>query len=212
VTPEQTAATYDRIAQHWDHPGFNHSNGIPQHERALAFVPTGRTALDVGCGSNGRIIAMLLDRGFQVEGLDLSSEMLDRARRHHPDVTFHQADIVTWEFTTRFDFLSAWDSIWHVPLADQVGVIRKLCAGLAPDGVLIFSSGGVDEPHEVSGPCFGHPLYHATPGIPALLRTIEASGCALRHFEFDAGPNEKHVYLIVQRSRCDLSPDTNAAG
>lgn len=200
MTPEQTAGTYDRIAQHWDHPGFDHSNGMAQHERALAFLPTAGTALDVGCGSNGRIIAMLLERGFRVQGLDLSPEMLGRARRHHPDVTFHQADIVTWEFSAPFDFISAWDSVWHVPLDDQIPVIRKLCAGLAPGGVLILSSGGIDEPHEVSGPCFGHPLYHATPGIPAMLRALEQSGCSLRHFEFDAGPREKHIYLIAQRA------------
>lgn len=199
MTPSQTAATYDRIAQHWDHTGFDHSNGMAQHERALAFVSTPGSALDVGCGSSGRIVSLLLRRSYRVEALDLSSEMLRRARRHHPDVTFHHADICTWEIDKPFDFISAWDSIWHVPLEHQIAVVDKLCRGLSSGGVLIFSSGGVYAPDEVIGTCFGQALYHASPGIPALLEAIEDSGCHCRHLEFDAGPDDKHVYFIAQR-------------
>lgn len=200
MTPEQTAASYDKISRHWDHDGFDNSYGISQHERALGFVSSFGNALDVGCGSNPRIISLLLQKGFDVEALDLSTEMLKRARRHHPGVKFHCADIRNWKFQKSFDFISAWDSIWHVPLQDQPGVIRKLCGGLSNKGVLIFTTGGVYEADEVTNPCFGQPLYHATPGIPALLKTIEESGCHCRHLEFDAGPGDKHVYLVVQRA------------
>lgn len=198
MTPQQTAATYDQIAEHWDCPEFNHDNGIAQHERALQFVSTHGAALDIGCGSSGRIIDLLLRRGFEVEGLDLSSEMLKRAKRHHPNVRFHQADICAWEFPKRYDFISAWDSIWHVPLEQQLVVLRRICDRLAPGGVLIFTTGGVEAPDEVTHPCFGQPLYHAAPGIPAVLRTLEESGCACRHLEYDQYP-EKHVYVIAQR-------------
>lgn len=200
MTPEQTAASYDKIAGHWDHPGFDHAYGIKQHERALGFVSPPGHALDVGCGSSPRIIDLLLKKGYEVEALDLSPEMLRRARGHHPDLSFHQADICTWEFHRTFDFISAWDSIWHVPLQDQIRVIRKLCDGLSQQGVLIFTTGGLYHPDEVTNPCFGQPLYHAAPGIPAIFRAIEESGCCCRHLEFDAGPDDKHVYIIAQRT------------
>jgi hypothetical protein len=66
--------------------------------------------------------------------------------------------------------------------------------------VLIFSAGGVYAPDEVTNPCFGEPLYHATPGIPAMMRAIEESTCNCRHLEFDGGPGDKHVYIIVQHA------------
>ena len=198
MTPEQTAASYNQIAQHWDCPTFNYSNGIQQHERALRFVSRFGSALDIGCGSSGRIIDVLLNRGFEVEGLDLSQEMLERARQHHPDVQFHFADICAWTFPKQYDFISAWDSIWHVPLDQQLSVLGKICGGLAQGGVLIFTTGGVEKPEEVTHPCFGQPLYHAAPGIPALIRTLEASSCACRHLQYDQHP-ENHVYVIAQR-------------
>jgi hypothetical protein len=58
VTPEQTAAAYDKIAQRWDEPRFNHANGIEQHKRALGFVSKFGSAIDIGCGSNPRIIKL----------------------------------------------------------------------------------------------------------------------------------------------------------
>lgn len=197
MTPAQTAATYDRIAKHWDGPGFNRANGIAQHERALAFLGRAGAALDIGCGASGRIIELLLARGFAVEGLDLSREMLARAARRHPAVRFHHADICTWTFPHAYDFVSAWDSLWHVPLERQLAVLARVCGQLSPGGVLIFTTGGVERAEEVTNPCFGEPLYHAAPGIPAVLRMIEAAACRCRHLEYDQYP-ENHVYLVVQ--------------
>jgi len=105
MTPEQTAAVYDQIAQHWDCPDFDLQYGIRQHERALQFASTAGHALDIGCGSSGRIIDLLLRRGFEVEGLDFSVEMLRRARAHHPQVRFHRADICAWQLPRRYDFI-----------------------------------------------------------------------------------------------------------
>jgi SAM-dependent methyltransferase len=199
MTPEQVAASYDRVAPFFDGPEFPRSNGIRQHERALGFVPEPGVALDIGCGSSGRIIDLLIDRGFEVEGLDVSSEMLRLAGRRHPGVQFFKADICAWEFPRSYDFISAWDSIWHVPLPEQLSVLRKLCRGLKDRGVLIFTTGGVEAPGEVTNQCLGQPMYTAAPGIPSVLRTLEESGCSCRHLEYDQYP-EKHVYLIAQRS------------
>ena len=164
----------------------------------MQFASKGGRALDIGCGGSGRVIDALLRRGFEVEGLDISAEMLRRARGHHPQVRFHRADICTWQFPGRYDFISAWDSIWHVPLARQLEVLRKIADGLNPSGVLIFTTGGIDHVGEVTNPCFGQPLYHAAPGIPAVLRALGDCGCACRHLEYDQLP-ETHVYVIAQR-------------
>lgn len=198
MEPAEIAANYDRIAQHWVGNAIPVDNGIAQHERALQFLAGPGLAIDVGCGSNGRFIELLLNRGFAVEGLDLSAEMLALARTRHPTVRFHHADICTWEFPRGFDFISAWDSIWHVPLDRQAAVLEKLCAGLNPGGVMIFTSGGVDQPGHVTNPCHGQPLYHASLGIPELLRLIDRSACVCRHLEYDQHP-ELHLYLIVQK-------------
>jgi len=77
-------------------------------------------------------------------------------------------------------------------------VLRKIASGLHARGVLIFTTGGIDHAGEVTNPCFGQPLYHAAPGIPAVLRTLVDAQCSCRHLEYDQYP-ENHVYVIAQR-------------
>lgn len=198
MKPEDVAASYDQIASYWDGKQFNRANGILQHQRALRFTAAPGVALDVGCGSSGRFIDLLLAAGFEVEGLDLSAEMLRLAKRRHPDVHFHHADVCTWSPPKQYDFISGWDSIWHVPLANQLVVIQKLCAALSPGGVFIFTTGGVEGPEEKHNPCLDQPMYHAAAGIPNVLRILSEAGCTCRHLEYDQYP-APHVYLIAQK-------------
>lgn len=199
MTPEQVAQSYDKIAPIWNSADFDRANGIAQHQRALQFCDDKRNAIDIGCGCSGRIIELLLKEGFRVEGLDISFEMIRLAKERHPDVAFHLGDICTWKLPRKYDFISAWDSIWHAPLVEHEKILQKLCAGLRENGVLIFTSGGVDHPEDITNPCEGQPMYHAALGIPKLLEIISQHGCICRHLEYDQFP-ELHIYLVVQKS------------
>lgn len=198
MLPSQVAESYDRIAARWADPSFNPNNGIEQHQRALSFVLSKGKALDVGCGCNGRFVHLLTSNGFALEGLDLSSEMLRIARKAHPHVVYHQADICEWTVPGPYDLITAWDSIWHVPLDKQAAVLLKLCHALAAGGVLIFSAGGVEAPGEIRDEHMGVPMYHASLGVPRICSVLVEGGCALRHFEYDQYP-QPHVYVIAQR-------------
>lgn len=198
MNPKDVAKSYDAIAERWAAKDFPRENGIEAHRRALAFVVRRGRALDIGCGASGRIIELLLEHGFEVEGLDLSEKMNELARRRHPRVMFHQADICQWEFPSRYDFISAWDSIWHIPLAEHERVLGKICAALASGGVFIFTTGGVDAPSETRDSAMGVPMYHSAPGISRTLTLLASSGCACRHLEYDQHP-APHVYIIAQK-------------
>lgn len=200
MNPREVAASYDQIAERWSSERFDRQNGIVQHQRALAFLSASAgLALDVGCGGSGRIIDLLKSRGLEPEGIDLSAEMLRLARMRHPGVMFYHADVCEWESAKRYVFISAWDSIWHVPLAKQESVLIKLCSMLVQNGVLIFTAGGVDASDEREDRHMGVPMYHASIGVPRMLSVVHEAGCRLRHFEYDQHP-EAHVYFIVQRT------------
>jgi SAM-dependent methyltransferase len=198
MTPDEVARSYDALADQWNDERFARSNGIAQHERAIAFLDHKRHALDVGCGSSGRIIDLLTRHGFAAEGVDLSARMIELARQRHPDIELHHVDICAWPLPRRYDLISAWDSIWHLPLAAQEPVLKKLLSGLTPGGVCIFTTGGLDLPTEKTDTAMGPPMYYSLLGIPETLRVIGDSGCICRHLEYDQHP-ELHLYLIVQR-------------
>ncbi|MBM4205744.1 MAG: class I SAM-dependent methyltransferase [Gammaproteobacteria bacterium] len=199
MKPGDVASSYDQLAAFWASDRFPADNGISIHRRAVAFVKEKAAALDVGCGSSGRLIEFLRSEGFSPEGLDLSSGMLELARQHHPDVQFHQADICEWQPPQTYSFVSAWDSIWHVPLDVHEAVLSKIFDMLTPGGVAVFSMGGLDAPSETTNALMGPPVYHSTPGIPRMLSRVAASGCVIRHLEYDQYP-ELHVAVICQKA------------
>jgi RimJ/RimL family protein N-acetyltransferase len=198
MTPEQVASSYDQIADQWVDVS---TYGFAQVERAVAFVQHKGVALDVGCGT-GRLMGLLSQHGLRTDGLDVSPAMIALARDRHPDARLFHADICQWELPRSYDLIVAWDSVWHVLLADQEAVLTKLCRGLAASGVLIVTTGGTDAPDERQNSYMGPPMYHATLGIPKTLQVLAGAGCVCRHLEYDQYP-EAHVYLIAQKVEGD---------
>ena len=198
MQPPEIANSYDAIAERWLEPHLDR-NGIRQHERALAFRPSGGLALDVGCGCSGRFFRLLTSRGYEVEGLDVSARMIALAKERAPHLTLYHADVCEWTPARQYDFITAWDSIWHVPLGRSESVLRKLCGALAPGGVFIWTTGGLDGPEEKRDSAMGPPVYYSALGLPKTLQTISEAGCICRHLEFDQMP-EKHVFLIAQKA------------
>ncbi|ABI59316.1 class I SAM-dependent methyltransferase [Nitrosomonas eutropha] len=202
MNPQDVGDSYDLIAHRWQSDCFPRDDGIAQHEKAVAFTTLRGAALDIGCGGSGRVIEFLLNHGFSTEGLDISRKMLELALSRHPHLTFHHADICRWQFPYLYNFISAWDSVWHVPLRAQKQVLLKILAGLSLGGVAIFTIGGTEEPSEISNTYMGPPMYHSTLGIPRTLEVIAQAGAVCRHLEYDQYP-QPHVYIICQRTRME---------
>jgi 2-polyprenyl-3-methyl-5-hydroxy-6-metoxy-1,4-benzoquinol methylase len=198
MDPIEVGKSYDSITHRWQSPE-QPLDGLEQHERAIQFVKNRGYALDAGCGCNGRFIDLLRTTGFTVEGADVSERMIAFARQRDPTVQFYHVDICEWELPRKYDFITGWDSIWHVPLAMQNLVLQKLCAALNPGGVLIFTTGAVDGPGDVRDAHMGVPMYTAALGIPKTLEVLAASGCACRHLEYDQFP-QLHLYVIAQKT------------
>jgi SAM-dependent methyltransferase len=195
--PAETAAHYDQIARHWQE-NTPRDYGVAQLHRALKFAAKNGAALDIGCGSQGRFIDILLEHGFNAEGLDISTEMIVLAQQQSPDATFHTGDICQWPLPKQYEFICAWDSTFHLPLNQQQPVLQKLCAGLAPQGVVLFTCGG-GPAGEISGSFEGQNFDYSTLGAEEFVRLLTQYGCFCRHVEYDQWP-EQHVYIIAQKA------------
>lgn len=198
MNPILTGKAYDEISHLWLRDAFNNENGIEQHKKAIRFVKGRCYALDVGCGCNSRYLEFLRGEGFEYEGLDVSEEMIKLARNQHPDTVFYHADICVWSNTRKYDFITAWDSIWHIPLTMQEQVISKLVSALNPGAVLIFSFGGTEDASEHSNELMGPTVYYSTLGSNGYLQLLDKLGCNIVHFEFDQFP-EEHAYVIARK-------------
>lgn len=199
MNPSDIGKAYDQITHLWASGKFDRKNGIDAHKRAIAFVKNNGAALDIGCGCNGRIIDFLLDNEFTPEGVDISNKMISLAQERHPEIKFHHQNICEWSPPKKYDFITAWDSIWHIPLNEQENVLTKLVSCLNKGGVFIFSCGGTDDAGDHKDDFMGPEVYYSSLGINGFVSLLINSDCIVRHIEYDQYP-ELHTYFIVQKA------------
>lgn len=188
---------YDKLAEWWHQYHHNSDYGLRQIEKAISYCTYQRTALDVGCGSGGRIVQKLVNNGFIVTGIDASSKMIDIAKSNHPSTKFIEADICTWETDQKFDLIVAWDSIFHLPFSMHSAVISKLCGMLQKGGILAYTLG--DDYGEHVSDWKNDKFYYSSIGINGNLKVIIESKCECKHLELDQFP-ENHVFIIVKKN------------
>jgi len=106
---------------------------IQQHKPS-----SGRTLLDVACGTGGHLV--FLRQHYEVEGLDANPDMLKIARQKHPDLTFHQADMTSFNLKRKFDtIICLFSSIGYVKTKQRLHqTIQNMARHLQPGGVLII--------------------------------------------------------------------------
>lgn len=62
--------------------------GMKHVRKAMSHSKKNSIVLDIGCGSNGRIIDAALKNDFEITGIDVSAEMIRIAKDRRPDVNF----------------------------------------------------------------------------------------------------------------------------
>jgi SAM-dependent methyltransferase len=198
LEPLELGRRYDVLAPSWAREMVGSDYGVAYLRRAIALCASRRQALDVGCGTGGRMIDELLRAGLEVTGLDVSAGMLERARQAHPSVRFVRLDFRDWPAVPAYDLVVAWDSIFHVPHGSQREVVDRLCRSLVPGGVLLFTAGGHNG--EIHGEMGGERFYYSSLDAHEYLRILSDASCDCILLERDQHP-EDHLVVLATRRR-----------
>jgi SAM-dependent methyltransferase len=150
-----TTARYDGLAEWYDR---EFANDGPARQAVLHLLGDGPgRLLDVGCGT-GAHTAAFAQRGWDVVGVDISEDLLERARERGVDVV--RADAAALPFAdTSFDAVV---SMWtHTDVDDFGAVVREIRRVLRADGVFVYLG---------AHPCFvgPHSQFVGAVGVPQL--------------------------------------------
>ncbi|PHR61964.1 MAG: SAM-dependent methyltransferase [Robiginitomaculum sp.] len=207
MSPYKIGTQYDLIATWWNERHSDSDYGVPQVEKALAFTKQGGKALDIGCGAGGRFIRKCEEHGLEVLGIDASAKMINLAKQNHPHLRFIHDDIRDWESEERFDFILAWDCLFHLPLKAQKPVLSKLCQMLTENGVLIHTFGDADGEH--TDHWHNQKFTYSSIGISKNNQLLHENGLTPLHLELDQFP-ENHVFAISKKKHPQLPPRINS--
>lgn len=109
---------------------------LDRYTKYQKFSPINLRVLDLGCGS-GHIGKNMLNKGYQVFGLDFSEEAVKKAQAQGISVKQANLDEGIPEPDDTFNVVWAGDIIEHV--FDPIGLLKEIQRVLKKDGALILS-------------------------------------------------------------------------
>lgn len=103
-------------------------------------LPENARVLDAGSGTGMPVAEFLVKSGFEVIGIDISSGMVETARRNVPKANFQQMDMTRLNLPpASFDGVISTYAIIHIPRELHAGIFRSFHSILKPGGVMLVS-------------------------------------------------------------------------
>lgn len=143
---------YDDIAKEYVNEFFEDTSDNKYIDIFLNSL-NGKKILDVGCG-NGKDCKYILEKGFNINGIDLSIGMLNIAKEKVPNCNFEIMDITKITYPNdSYDGIISNCSLFHIPVEELPKTLKSFKRVLKPDGklLLILQEGNgetmVEEPY-----------------------------------------------------------------
>lgn len=134
---DQEAATFDSEP---DHGLTEPAVRAAWRDLLLSVLPTAPARVaDLGCGT-GTLTRVLTDEGYSVEGVDISPEMIKRARVKVPESRFVIADAAAPPLpAAEFDVVLCRHVLWA--MSEPADAFRRWVALLKPRGIVVLIEG-----------------------------------------------------------------------
>ena len=203
LTPEETGKRYDQIATDYE-KNRSSTIGMEHLEKFLLLLePKERdqgkvSILDVGCGTGLPLMKRMVDFGADVIGVDISSEMVRKAKANVPGASIIEGDILTLAFEETFDGVLAWDSLFHLPLDHQEQAIRNIASLLKPNGVFLFTAGGSEG--ELRSTMFDTEFYYSSLSPQKYENILANESCHMILNEIDDQSSGGHRVLLCRKA------------
>jgi len=166
-------------------------------------IPAGGAVLDLGCGSGLPVARDLTAAGFQLTGVDISEVQIRRARELVPAAAFLQADISNVDFDSQsFDAVVSFFALIHLPLEDQLPLLRRIADWLRPGGLFVATTGysawtGYEE-NWLDG---GAPMWWSQADVTTYRSWIDQAGLSIDREDFVPEDDGGHALFWTSRPR-----------
>lgn len=177
-----------RVADKYDKANYQPIENInPLLYYFYENLPKGAYILDLGSGTGKPYAKLLVERGFQVLGIDISPRMIELARKYVPQEEFVELSMTDIEYKNMFDgvFSSYTMLLLDPPLFEDVA--KRIVRSLKKGGLFYLSLNepreeGADVDKEVFVEIMGENMYSRAYSKKEVLKMLLKMGIELLKF------------------------------
>lgn len=165
---------YNKICDYWN----NFRNNTKINNCIVDFVkylkPNSKI-LDIGCGTGYPIDYYLVTEGFKVTGIDISENMINKAKQMNlANASFINIDILKYHTANKYDGIIAFDSLWHIQYDKQNKIYQIISNLLNKGGYLLFTHGKEDG--IIKGEMFDETFYYSALDVEVVHQLLMENG------------------------------------
>lgn len=133
---EEVKNVYNKIAEKYDKELWT---DMPYNKELCLFseLIKGRDVLDIGCAM-GSFTKYIKDKGFNVDGIDFSSEFIKIAKSKIKDVNFYVMDMLDMKLEKKYDGIMLINSMIHIEKKHMLKLFKDIKSLLNDDGVVFI--------------------------------------------------------------------------
>lgn len=157
------------------------------------------TILDIGCGAGIPIDNYLIDKGFKVQGIDISEKQIELAKENVSEGQFKVEDMSELkDGDYSVDAVVSFYAISHTPREQHLETLKKINSFLHKNGLLLITMGAGDWVGEESDFC-GARMVWSHYDAQTNKKLIQDAGFKIIFDEIDTSGGEKHLVVLAQK-------------
>jgi trans-aconitate methyltransferase len=147
------------------------------------------------------LAAYLIEKGFDVYGMDISPKQIEHAQKIIPKDKLFVSDILSFSTPKTFDAIICWCTIFHIHANQHSEVLKKLHVLLHDNGILLITFADtsheiedievtkVDE-HTIESEMFGDRFLHSGNPAPINSKLVTEAGFKIISDKIDQPGNQ----------------------
>lgn len=171
----------------------------PYVRKLLKHLRPQSAILDLGCGAGEPVDDILLSAGHSVHGIDISEEMIRRARRLCPGGEYTVSDIAQLapgQYSV--DAIVSFYAFFHVPRARHAELLKTLASYLPAGGMLLITLG--DREFEGETEFYGTRIWWSQWGATKNSELVRRAGFEIILDELSRSGGETHQVILARKN------------
>ena len=190
---------YDKIAREYQ-AGRHIFDNKKELEEFTSLLPRNAKVLDVGCGAAVPFIKFLVERGFNVTGVDFSESQLKLAGKNVPEANLIKQDATRLGLKTNsFDGVTSSYCIIHIAREKHSSLFQSFHRILKPRGVMLISTGSSE--WEGTDEYYGTKMFWSHYSPERSLQIIHDAGFQTIWDRFNESGGEKNYWILARNKK-----------